>query len=678
MLMYVAIILCNIQFLHAQHSKIDSLNKAVKKYEKQGSTVQKDTNYIITLNNLAAEYRYVKLENVRRLAKKSLKYSQAIDFKLGEGEALLHLGHYYSDKGKNSEAITFFQNAMSVAGLLKDKDLLINTHNTLAREYAYKGDYDKALNVYLLGIDLAEADNNLVRLSILNENVANLYADQKDFEQALNFYKKVIKINDEIGNEIYIAETMSNIASVYAEANQLEYAMFNINKSITTFEKKKILDWLAYAYEVKGKIYLKKNNYKWALHWYDQSELLHKKLDDERGKIDLYNGKAEALLNNKQDSLAQEYAIQALMISDKIKSTAGKVKCAQTLYNISKNKGDYENALCYHEMYQEAEASLMSSDNLKSLTMLKVKYAYDQQKQSLIEFNEERLQKQKAYVNITLLIVLILATISFIIYRGRRAEKKLNVELKSKKEALEIREVELKGLNNAKDKLFSIIGHDLRGPVGALQELVKLYLNGDLEEKEFLSYVPKLNEDISEVSFTLNNLLTWGQSQMNGMVTKPELGNLESIVADNVNLLSKIAENKSIRIINKVEENTIIHSDLNQIDIVIRNLISNALKFTPENGMIVIEAFSKSTFWQVCVRDTGVGMDEKTVQNIFKGENFTTEGTNHEKGTGLGLSLCKEMVENNKGSIWVDSIPRKGSSFFFTIPKGQKTLKKVV
>ena len=199
----------------------------------------------------------------------------------------------------------------------------------------------------------------------MNENIANLYASQKDFDQSLDFYKKVKKINGELGDEVIIAETLGNLASTYADMGKLDYAMFNINKSLAIFEKHKILDWLAFTYEIKGKIYLKEKKYKWALYWYNQSELLHKELDDDRGKIDLFNGMAEAYLGQGKDSISENFALQAYEISDRIGFMEGTQKCAYTLYSINKNKKNYAKALNFHELYQKLSDTLSRNENKK-------------------------------------------------------------------------------------------------------------------------------------------------------------------------------------------------------------------------------------------------------------------------------------------------------------------------
>ncbi len=659
---------------NAQHNVKDSLKEQLHITRSQPKFNAKDSLYIDLINALGYEMRFFKSDSLYQLSKEALDLSKSAGYKIGENKALLGLGDYYSDKGSHKMGIKYYKKALSLGKALKNQQLILDSQNNMAGEYGYQGDYAKALIGYLEGIDLAKAYNNPLMLSKMNENIANLYTSQKDYVQALEFYKKVKKINQEIGNEIFSAETMSNIASLYADMGQLDYAMYNVNSSITVFEKHEIMDWLAFAYEVKGKTYLKENKFKWAIYWYNQSEMLHKNLDDDRGRIDLLNGMAEAYFGLKQDSISERYALEAFEVSDEIQFMEGKQKCAKTLYKIHKNKKNFAASLEYHELYQRLSDTLSRNENKKSLTLLKTKMEHEKQKQDLIEENTKQLAQQRNYVNASLAILLIFVVITFLVRRSEKIQKNLNTELKGKTTDLEKTEHELRDINRTKDKLFSIIGHDLRGPIGAFQGLLKLFKEGDIGQSEFMEFIPKLRHDIDHISFTLNNLLTWGHTQMNGAVTKPSIVGLESMVKDSIHLLSEIAENKSIKLVSQVPTNTMVWSDMDQIDIVIRNLISNALKFTPENGMVTISAQEKSQYWQVSIRDTGIGMDAKTIEKIFAiNSNHTTYGTNNEKGTGLGLSLCKEMVEKNGGTIWVESLLRKGSTFHFTVPRAKKS-----
>lgn len=674
--LFLVLVLANTG-LFSQMNLRDSLYQEIKKQRRQSQFNEQDTLHINNLLELAIQLRYYNLDSLFILSKDALSLSQKSDYAKGKAVSFSRLGTYYSDKGKHDLAIEKFQSSMELASQMEDSKLLLGAKDDLAREYEYLGDYSQALQQYLETVELAEKADQKDILSVVNENIASLYISLKDYDQAMFFYKKVKAINNEIGNPIYMAETMSNMASAFADMGELDQAMYNANSSIKIFEEKKIIDWLAYAYQIKGKVYLKQNKYNWAMYWYKQSRLLYNGLNDERSEIPLLNGMAEASLGLEKDSLAQVYAIEAYNLSEKIKDNLGIQESSKILHSSYKAKGDFETALEYHERYKTVTDLLSKNENEKGLTMLQTKIQYDQQKKQLILENEKALAKQKIYIYISLFILLISFGITILIRKNAKVQKRLNKELVTKTEDLKKKEEHLKDVNHTKDKLFSIIGHDLRGPIGAFQGLIKLFKEGEMSKDEFLSFVPKLKTDIDHISFTLNNLLSWGQTQMNGSITKPRITALETIVEENIALLSEIASNKSIKLINRVEINTLTWSDSDQVDIVIRNLISNALKFTPEKGMVTIGATEKSNQWEIYVRDNGVGMDEETLGKIFcKNTSHTSYGTNDEKGTGLGLSLCKEMIEKNNGIIWVNSAPGKGSSFYFTIPKAKKKYKK--
>lgn len=652
-------------------SQHDSLSYKLQRLESTDRFDPKDTTHINLLTRLAFSYRYLDTDSLYSIAERALKYSEDIDYTRGKIKALDALGNYYYNKGNRDKSMPMFEKALELATEIDDLDSEISIINALAQNYSFEGNYAEALNLNLKGIDLAKQMNNQEMLSILNENIAGLYADQKDFKNALMFYDTVQKINRRMGNEVIDAETQSNMASLYKDAKDFKNAMFNINRSISIFEKNKIYDWLAYAYEVKGDIYLDQEKYKWALYWYDQSNMLFKhQIEDDRIKIQLMNGMAKVYFGLEKDSLSLNYAKKGLTLSKKIKSIQGQIDCSETLYKVYKKNGEDAEALAYLETFKTLSDSLFKDKNKQSLSLLETKLQYEQEKQELIEANQAALAKQRNYIYFSVIILLILSIITFVIRRSENIQKKLNKELKEKSLAVIQREAQLHEINKTNTKLFSIIGHDLRGPIGGLQGILKMFTDGEITTKELVSFIPKLKTDVENISFTLNNLLSWGMNQLNGVVTKPKRVSLSNLVVNNIQLLSEIASSKSIKIINQLPDNPRIWADNNQIDIVIRNLLSNAIKFTPENGLITIDAEEKSGMWQISIRDTGIGMTAEMQRTIFKDtSNVTTYGTNNEKGTGLGLSLCKEMVHKNKGEIWVESVPRKGTTFFFTVPK---------
>ncbi|WP_282054776.1 tetratricopeptide repeat-containing sensor histidine kinase [Maribacter luteus] len=681
-LIFIAMILGYTQ-LYSQVPRRDSLQYQIKQLRLKKDFNPHDSHYINMLMKLGDEIRYYNSDSLHLISNEVLKLASESGNKFSKCNSLTGIGNFYEDQGNYDKAIYYYQKAYEVAKRIKDDELLLGNklllgiENSIANVYYYKGDYAESLSRYLKSIELASLIGDNKMLAILNENIASLYADQNDYDQAIGFFKIVKKLNEKIGDEINTAKTMSNLASVYADMGKLEYAMYNINSSIGVFEKHKIMDWLAYAYEVKGKAYLESKDYKWALFWYKQGEMMHHNVDDDRGETSLLNGIAEAYLGQHKDSLSEVYAQKAFELSKRLKFHEEIQKSANTLYRINKNKGDLKSALTFHELYQTLHDTIISNKNEKSLTMLVTKLDFEEQKEKLILENEKALASQKRYIYIALLILVIFLVITLIVRRNEKVQKRLNVELYNKTAKLVENEKKLRATNETKDKLFSIIGHDLRGPIAAFQGLLQLYRNGEIGSNDFLQFIPKLGKDLDNISFTLNNLLSWGQTQMNGSTTKPSIICLENLVNDNINLLEETATAKSIRIVNKITSNVLSWADNDHIDIVFRNLLSNAIKFTPENGKITIDVSERSTSWEISVKDTGVGINLETQKKLFKkNSSITTYGTNDEKGTGLGLSLCKEMVEKNNGEIWVESTIPNGSCFYFTLPKMRNKFQK--
>ncbi|MEQ8421935.1 MAG: tetratricopeptide repeat protein, partial [Arenibacter algicola] len=377
----------------AQEPSVGELRQKIATLRSQKKQVNKDTIYIGLLMDLGAKLRFLNPDSLLLLSSEAQKLSSNIDYKKGVSESLFNLGTYYSDIGEHSKAIDNYEMALVNAKKDNNHDLSLRIGNELANENVYNGNYSTALLGYLENIKLAQAYGNRKMESILYENVADLYATQKDYDQALYFYEKVEKINSKIGNDINSAQTMSNVASIYAETEDFQNALFKINRSIKIFEQGEVWDWLAYAYEVKGKVYLKQKQFTRALYWYDKSAELHENLQDDRGIIDLYNGMAEANFGLEKDSISQNYAMMAYEISSTIKSMEGIKKCSNTLYKVYKNQEDYASALKFHEIFRQISDTLSRDENKMSMTMLKTEISHKNQQEALVLKNEKALAK---------------------------------------------------------------------------------------------------------------------------------------------------------------------------------------------------------------------------------------------------------------------------------------------
>ncbi len=227
---------------------------------------------------------------------------------------------------------------------------------------------------------------------------------------------------------------------------------------------------------------------------------------------------------------------------------------------------------------------------------------------------------------------------------------------------------ELTDLNKLKDKLLSVVSHDFRSPLHSLRGALALFLKGALSNEEMKILAENIVEKLDNTYSLLENLLSWAKSQMQGLkVYKKEI-DLKIITQDCIQLLGPIADRKMIRIINKINKPVIAFADNEMIKLVIRNLISNAIKFTDAGGEIKIEAKKYDNDIIISIHDTGLGISNEKQEKIFNMENVTTEGTDHETGIGLGLLLCKDFVERNDGNLWFESELGKGSIFYFNLP----------
>ncbi|MBA3534772.1 MAG: AAA family ATPase [Ardenticatenales bacterium] len=251
---------------------------------------------------------------------------------------------------------------------------------------------------------------------------------------------------------------------------------------------------------------------------------------------------------------------------------------------------------------------------------------------------------------------------------ARSAQERLHLE----KLLLEQRAQDLAELNQSKDKFFSIISHDLRSPFNALlglSQLMQKYAT-TLTQAEVENYSGRIYNSGRQVLALLDNLLQWAQIQTGHISFTPERLDLREVVAYALVVLNESATFKEIVLLNEVPPATPVHADANMLDTVLRNLISNALKFTHAGGQVRVQATAHNLMIEVAVADTGVGMSEEAAQKLFRIDvTHTTQGTAQEKGTGLVLVLCKELVEKQGGAIRVESTPGEGTTFYFTLPQ---------
>jgi two-component system sensor histidine kinase/response regulator len=243
-----------------------------------------------------------------------------------------------------------------------------------------------------------------------------------------------------------------------------------------------------------------------------------------------------------------------------------------------------------------------------------------------------------------------------------------NEKIEKQKAEIEQKATELDELNSLKNKLFSVISHDMKTPMYALRNLFRSMQQMDMSGKEIKAIIPDVVTDLNYTTGLMENLLHWVKSQMNSSSFSPDELNMEDITDEAIHVHQLQATTKNISIIREMDESVDVFADKDMVNLVLRNLLSNAIKFTPEKGKIIIRVKTESPFCRVLVIDNGIGMDQETLTKIQDNLYYSTNGTAMESGTGLGLMLCRDFLSKNGGALLVESELGNGSVFSFTLP----------
>jgi signal transduction histidine kinase len=410
--------------------------------------------------------------------------------------------------------------------------------------------------------------------------------------------------------------------------------------------------------------------------YYDTAYALYKKSGNKYGLAEVDLGRAKIFIRQKKYAQAVTLIESSVTTARQTNSWSLEIECYQNLASLFEQQQDYKKSLGYYKQYKQLEDSLFSQGMQAKLLQDQVRFETaskeDQIKTltKLDELTKEELKKQGLVRNILVVVVALTVILLFNVYRSGQRRIRINRLLMDHQEEVKRRSKELEQLNEVKDKFFSIISHDLRSPMNALSGILDLMDNDRIKPEEFKKLNKELRKQFDHTKTLINNLLDWALLQMDKLKLQPEKFDIQKLVDENFRLLGSL-HLKEINMVSRVGAETIGFGDMNMVNLVVRNLVLNGIKFTDNGGSIEVDARAQGNEWIVSVKDTGIGISPDVQKILFdKTAGYTTRGTANEKGTGLGLILCKEFVEKNGGRIWLDSEVGKGSTFYFTVKKG--------
>ncbi|MCF1752699.1 sensor histidine kinase [Mariniradius sediminis] len=564
----------------------------------------------------------------------------------------------------------YYEEAIELAKLLENPELQAQNLNRLGIAYRNIELQEESLKMYEEALKVAKSSGNHKEEAFALNNIAQIHYYQESYEDAMTYYEEAKDIFLKINNLDGLGYTYTGMSVVQTKIKNYQEALALINQAIEIREKLADVRQIFISKMNRGRIYQQMGDLELAER--DLSQFMEYSLEnDKRGAIYVLGELGNVYFKKKNLRKAEEVAAKAIEINEEIPASEAMITAYGLLYQIANFKGDTDAAKQYLDKLDEARQTFTEEKTKLYLSGIMVR----KQREEIASLNREKElmeanQRFKSYVLYALLLMAFSFFLAFsVYYRSFKKEKASSKMLKTKQEEIEAQTAELDKLNQEKDKIFSILAHDLKAPMDSLWAMVNLLNEQNLTKEEFEAYLPILSQSIGNNSILLENVLVWSRSQMNGIRAEISSCNLYTLVESNINFFKTSQFYKGQNLQNFIPKNLEVEADRNMLDIVFRNLLTNALKFTDNGDMISISAEDSGRFYTISIADQGTGIPEANLEKLFGNQFFSTRGTHREKGSGLGLLLSKELIQKNKGDIWVESQIGYGSTFSFTLPK---------
>ena len=575
------------------------------------------------------------------------------------------------------QAIDAFMHALAVEDSVGLKEEKIFTYLAMAQVFERVDNFYKSAELIQNALLLNEDAKNVHILVLLLNESGRVHAAMGQLDEARENYEQVLEYKDDVQPAVE-ATVLVNLAHLYQRQTKYSEALADYKKSLAISRASRDRESEARTLNDIGELYhiMKKDDKALANHI--AAMQIRKALKDQNGLSESYNniGILYYLSNNTQRAV--DNLDMALATAREAQDQNQIQRSYEYLSLCYTRANDYKKALYYKDQYIEINDFIRAEENTQQLLETQTRYVIDRKEiqiEKLLADSKQRereLENQKKFRNILMALIilsLVIAALVLYLYISKRRSNKI---LQTANNTVQQQNAELQELNATKDKFFSIISHDLKGPLNSLTSFSGLLINhfNSLSKEDIQTLAKDLDKSLKNLFALLENLLEWSRSQTGNIEFKPEKFDLNAVVIENIELLRGQAQAKSIALEQTSNETTMVYAHRNSINTVIRNLVSNAIKFTPTGGRITLDIKPDGDHVVTSISDTGVGMSPEIISKLFRIDTkHSTKGTANEKGTGLGLILCREFVEKNGGRIWVTSKPEQGSVFSFSLKR---------
>lgn len=634
------------------------------------------------------------------------------------GKALLNLAGIERQSGNYEDALKLLDNSEKYTlGKAGSKDYLMSL-NSRGRVYRALGKYDSARLTYARLIDIALKDKEDESLAKAYNNLGNIDQLTGNIEGALSYYVKSLKIKEKLGNERGIALAHHNIGSIKAnmklypdaienfrksqklalkieypklirlcelkigsgfhEMNQIDSALYYHLNSLRMAEESKDKNGVALCYLNLGEDYVKLKDFGKGLKYFSDALLIAretKNVSYQSGALtyiattylqlkDINSDKSSSSLESLEltDNTIKTYLLEAKKIADDTGNFENKEACLLGLNHLYLKNKDYKSNVEVLSEHLALKDSLFSKERTTAIADWETKYETAEKEKEITKLEagkEKSAARIRFWSIVSILLFLIIGIGSYLFIQLQKVRRKLVLQ-----------NDQLTELNQTKDRFFGIIAHDIRSPIIAL-ESVDEQMDYFLKKEDTVKLTALgglVGKTARHLNSLLDNLLNWALIQTNSIPYHPEKINVLQAWNEIAELMQANVQLKNISFVTNIPSDLEVYADVSSFSTILRNLISNAIKFSNRNSEISILALKNNGNVHVEIQDQGVGMSVEKVSKLFSLEKKSQQGTAGERGTGLGLILCKDLVELNKGTIYVKSKEGEGSTFSFAIP----------
>ncbi len=705
--------------LFSQSPAQDSLRNILILHEPNNSPGS-DTVRVNTLNQLALSFYPSYPDSLLFYAQKAYDEAILADYTKGIAESLRFIGIAHYAVGSYDKALDNYHRAAELSEQLDLKGSLASNYNNIAVIHDIRGDNEAALDYYNKSLAINRERNNAQGIAYNLINTGLIYHNLGRISQALDTQMEALKIVEDLGDKSGMALALNNIGSIYNELGRIDDAIEKHRESLSLREEINDRRGMSSNLYSIGFIHMQGNRADSASWYFDKSLQLARAVNDKRGinKILVAQGdiasdcddleQAELLylqaletgkeigdqfstariniklahIESKKGNLpkALELARKGREMGKQIENMRILEVSAGALSEIYEAMGDTDKAFSYFKEAAQIADSLNNFEIQRRAARLDADYEYfHREKEWLLQQQEREMlaqrksNRQTAAIIFILTIALFLAILLANILRNRKklqkahdALKASHIQIEQQKAALEKQAEELKKANKDKSRLFSVISHDMKGP------LAYAFMAIEMIEEKGTAYrektLPLIRENIVNVYNLMENLLEWSKIQMkseNMELTDFDLYNV--ITEVNMAINGQISQ-KGIKVDNQVQRHTRVYAEKNITELVLRNLLTNAIKFSHQGGEITVFSKHANNHIEVCIEDQGTGINPKEIEGLFEEKTISRPGTANEKGSGIGLKLSRELLEKVNGKLWMDSEPGKGTRVWFRLP----------